>query len=242
MTCQKAKKDDAVKYHTVAHEFLALNEIPLIATLDDLLTEAATKIKPKRYYELDVPKVIKTIEGIFTLTPIEKKGNVFYIHQNLQEKREILYSALGPLAYTAVAEALNLPFVAVKDLYINIVWNLSKNRFTNWIIVPNRVMNLLDLLDQPAVNSISQFPEQDDVFEDKSVGLDKDKTLALYYNSIGLVWMEKKETRRAVDCFTKSIELNPKSAHAYYYRGMAYDKLGDQEKSFDDISMAFELS
>jgi|SRR3989344_6949712 len=236
------KRAASSKYHTVAHEFLELNDLPLVDTLDALLYEAANKIKAKKYSPTEIPKVIETIEKIFTVTPIEKKGNVFHIHAEEQEKREILHSALGPLAYSAVAEALDLPFVAVKSLYTTVIWNTAKNQYFFQAVgsQTKRMMELLDLLDQPAANSFGVTCEEDNTFKDP--GLEKHKALALYYSNLGLAWMEKKENCRAVNCFTKSIGLNPKSAHAYYYRGMAYDKLGDQEKSFDDISMAFELS
>ncbi len=244
MTPTKAKKRNTLRYHTIAHEFLELNEIPLLNILDKLLQEASAKIKTTSYSEPEVPGIIDTIERIFTVTPIEKKENVYYLNHKLQEKKEILYSALGPLAYTAVAEALELPFVAVKDLYVTVIWNFSEDHYLVRTIDANRakrMMELLDLLDQPPANSFRGILQQENNFK-KGKGLSKPETLARYYNNIGIAWGKKKEVERAISCFSKAIELNPQYIIAYCNRSNAYLAVGDEEKAIDDACEAYERS
>jgi tetratricopeptide (TPR) repeat protein len=47
---------------------------------------------------------------------------------------------------------------------------------------------------------------------------------------------------RAVDLFTKSINDNPKFFVAYHNRAIAYSKLGDYDKSIEDLKKAVELN
>jgi len=41
--------------------------------------------------------------------------------------------------------------------------------------------------------------------------------------------------------FTKTIEIKPRFADAYYYRGLAYDELGKSQKAIQDLNTAIEL-
>lgn len=49
------------------------------------------------------------------------------------------------------------------------------------------------------------------------------------------------EVDRAVDDFTKAIELNPASADAYYFRGRVWQSKGDDGKARADLEKAMEL-
>ncbi len=45
----------------------------------------------------------------------------------------------------------------------------------------------------------------------------------------------------AITCFTEVIRLNPEYAEAYYNRGLAYEKNGDQANAEADFTNAKEL-
>jgi len=47
------------------------------------------------------------------------------------------------------------------------------------------------------------------------------KDAEVYYNR-GVAYVEKGENDQAVAGFTKAIEINPRFAKAYYYRGVIY--------------------
>ena len=53
--------------------------------------------------------------------------------------------------------------------------------------------------------------------------------------------MVNDEHQKAIDNYTKAIELNPKDAAAYYNRGRAYYNLGQYQKAIDDYTKAIEL-
>jgi tetratricopeptide (TPR) repeat protein len=48
--------------------------------------------------------------------------------------------------------------------------------------------------------------------------------------------------QKAIDDYTKAIELNSKNAGAYYNRGIAYNDLGQYQKAIDDYTKAIELN
>ena len=61
-------------------------------------------------------------------------------------------------------------------------------------------------------------------------------------------WLEKGHSlmvsgnhKAAIDAFSKSIELNPENADAYYNRGFVYGDLGNQNQAVIDYSKAIEL-
>lgn len=45
----------------------------------------------------------------------------------------------------------------------------------------------------------------------------------------------------ALSLFTNAIDLNPKSARAYYSRGLSHEKLGNQSRAVDDLRVATRL-
>jgi tetratricopeptide (TPR) repeat protein len=73
----------------------------------------------------------------------------------------------------------------------------------------------------------------------------KDETI----NFTAVEWFEKGKTsfvsgdyKNAIDYLTKAIELDPKSSRAYYYRGIAYGKLGNDQQAIKDFDKAIELN
>lgn len=65
------------------------------------------------------------------------------------------------------------------------------------------------------------------------VGVHGCKKAEDYYNR-GDAHFKKGETDRAILDFTKAIEMNPRFANAYYYRGMAYHR----KKDYDQVISA----
>ena len=57
----------------------------------------------------------------------------------------------------------------------------------------------------------------------------------------GNVKMQKKEYKEAIEDYDKAIELNPKFAVAYYNRGVAKGRSGDNEGAEEDFAKAKEL-
>lgn len=61
------------------------------------------------------------------------------------------------------------------------------------------------------------------------------------YYSQGLVHSKNGELDKAIENYTKAIELNPDYADAYYNRGGAFLRLGEREKAKSDLAIARKL-
>ena len=61
------------------------------------------------------------------------------------------------------------------------------------------------------------------------------------YYTRGRASSEKGEVDKAIEGYTKAIELNPKFAQAYYQRGLAYARKGEVDKAIEDYTKAIEL-
>jgi len=62
------------------------------------------------------------------------------------------------------------------------------------------------------------------------------------YNNRGNAYAELNEYERAIEDFSKAIELNPALAEAYNNRGLAYAELNKYERAIEDYNKAIELN
>jgi len=70
---------------------------------------------------------------------------------------------------------------------------------------------------------------------DKALDLDPRSTRA--YNERGQIYLENGDPRKAIQEFSKSIQVNP-TLEGYYQRGEAYEKLGEHQKAIADFDAA----
>ncbi|MBF0345960.1 MAG: tetratricopeptide repeat protein [Nitrospirae bacterium] len=64
---------------------------------------------------------------------------------------------------------------------------------------------------------------------------------ALEHNNRGVVWVRKLYYDRAIDEYTKAIEINPRFTDAYYNRGAAWAGKGDRDRAIADFTKAAQL-
>ena len=58
----------------------------------------------------------------------------------------------------------------------------------------------------------------------------------------GIIYYCSGKYQKAIDNYTKAIELDPEFAFAYFNRGIAYTKSGEYQKAIDDYTKAIELN
>ena len=63
----------------------------------------------------------------------------------------------------------------------------------------------------------------------------------ILYNNSGFSYAELGEHEKAIEDYSKAIELNPKNAAVYNNRGISYRKLEEYKKAIEDYSKAIEL-
>lgn len=74
-----------------------------------------------------------------------------------------------------------------------------------------------------------------------SNAINKQPTIATFYNDRGVAYDHLKEYKKAIADFNKAIVLNPDDESAYNNRGNAYNDLGEYEKAIADYSKAIKL-
>lgn len=71
--------------------------------------------------------------------------------------------------------------------------------------------------------------------------MDKIKTAKEYFDE-GYNYDEQGEYDKAIESYTKAIELNPDHFKTYFNRGIAYSKMGERKKATDDFEIAKKLN
>ncbi|MCK9168903.1 MAG: (p)ppGpp synthetase [Treponema sp.] len=72
-----------------------------------------------------------------------------------------------------------------------------------------------------------------------SADFDPSNFRAIYYE--GIVYSILRKNKDAVECYTRSLELNEYQSHAFYRRSLAYYEMHDYEKAMQDITAAQKL-
>lgn len=78
-------------------------------------------------------------------------------------------------------------------------------------------------------------------YYDRAVLSGNPRKLYSYYYNRGTAYAQKGDLLKAIQDFSKAIELNPGFAAAYHNRGLAYKNIGDAENSKKDSKRAEEL-
>ena len=73
----------------------------------------------------------------------------------------------------------------------------------------------------------------------KSIDADPKAFRSYYYK--GIVYSILKKYKEAIECYSKSLEINEFQAHANFRRSMAYYELGEYEQAMNDLDVALKL-
>lgn len=69
-----------------------------------------------------------------------------------------------------------------------------------------------------------------------------DKSCAECYHNLGAIYLyAKKDLKKALEQFTRAIEINPNYLEAYFARGYTYSKLKDKESAKADYNMCLKI-
>lgn len=82
----------------------------------------------------------------------------------------------------------------------------------------------------------------DDAIKEYTTIITVNKTCENCYYNLGAIYLEiKKDNKKALENFTKAIEINPNYLEAYFARGYTYTKLKDKESAKADYNMCLKL-
>src|SRR5579885_2807797 len=79
----------------------------------------------------------------------------------------------------------------------------------------------------------------EEAMADYEKAVDLNPNLYRAYAAMGAIYREKKDYRRAMEAYTKSISAKP-NVDAYFERGQTYVALGDFQKAIDDYDKAIQ--
>lgn len=82
----------------------------------------------------------------------------------------------------------------------------------------------------------------DDAIKEYETILTKNKSCDNCCYNIGAIYLEvKKDNKKALEYFTKAIEINPNYVEAYFARGYTYSKLKDKESAKADYNACLKI-
>ena len=87
-----------------------------------------------------------------------------------------------------------------------------------------------------------EIKDEDKAKEDfnKAIELDAERASGAYRN-IGNLYLKAKNYNRAIEQYTKAVQINYNDAEAYYNRGKCYKKIGNKQRAKSDFNKANKL-
>jgi regulator of sirC expression with transglutaminase-like and TPR domain len=241
----------ARKYNTLAHDILdtekEFGSVPAdYKYLDDLIDKAKKRIHAKRdcsYKDaIDTLSEIDLIlrENRFTFEETE------FLNQAL--KKGTFDCDTSAFLYLAIAESMDLPlFYVVTTHHAFVRWEFGDGKHINWetnVSANSRVGRFSN--EKPDSKYLDDLKKEGIAKEaDKYLwlkSLDKKQALASVYLNNALKYKFGRENlEKAIEFFTKSIELCPRE-EVYVLRCGAFKDAGNLEKSLEDCNKLIELS
>ena len=120
--------------------------------------------------------------------------------------------------------------------------NCLNRGLTRIVQIKNRKRMPINGCNTKARRGISQglIRRKERIMEQKMTKEHNQECAETYYNR-GLDHAKNGELKRAIEDYTKAIELNPNYADAYYNRGGAWLRLGEPEKAKSDLATARDM-
>ena len=107
--------------------------------------------------------------------------------------------------------------------------------------VPESEKNVLAVIRKHRGMAYFAMNNLDAALEDFQKSIDADPKAFRSYYYKGIVYSILKKYKEAIDCYTKSLEINEFQAHTNFRRAMAYYETGEYEKSMNDLDVAIKL-
>jgi len=269
------------KYDTIGHRILDLeaelgvSTEPHKETLDGLIEEAKRTIQVKdTYTREDAIGILRTIDNILQNNEFKQRRE----EENIDEL-PFLYEGIGSkkincfntsIFYLSVADALNLPIVAVsapRHLFVRFIlneeeinWetttarevgnevyirrlNISDESISKGVYLKNLTrQETISIIYNTRGNAWSNIGKFDKAIADYNSAIELNPNLAECYHNMGSLWYDKGKYVKSIENYDKAIELNPNYARAYFSRGNTWFMKRELGKAIADYDEAIRLS
>jgi len=118
--------------------------------------------------------------------------------------------------------------------------SMSPNRYPGAIQHFNRALEINPQYPEAFLeraNAHRMLGEMDAALADYQAAADLNSSVVAAHNGIAMIYLQRKDTRHAMEELTKSLSLAP-STDAYYQRGQIYEAQGEHQKAIDDYNHA----
>ncbi|MCR4743303.1 MAG: tetratricopeptide repeat protein [Treponema sp.] len=143
------------------------------------------------------------------------------------------------------------PFVkgTIDDLILQAIQAHNDGHLEDAVLIYTKILEAIDPKEKNIICVIRKhrgmayfsMNKFDEATEDFKVSIDNDPKAFRSYYYLGIVYSIQKKYHDAIDCFTKSLEINEFQAHTNFRRAMAYFEIQEYEKSMNDLDTAIKL-
>ena len=237
-------------------------EIQIRTILQDAWAEVEHELIYKiEFNPFDIPlrRKLASINASLTLADItfqEIRDYQNKLQRELDERRRSFYSLADGFLNEKVEkkdEDINRvsPFVqgTIDDLLLKAIeahndGHLSEavDIYTRIIeAVPDSEKNVLAVIRKHRGMAFFAMNKLEDALEDFQKSIDADPKAFRSYYYKGIVYSILKQYKEAIECYTKSLEINEFQAHTNFRRAMANYELGEYEQAMNDLDVALKL-
>jgi tetratricopeptide (TPR) repeat protein len=161
-----------------------------------------------------------------------------------KRRRKLIYITLSALVVIGIAGAI-LNYIAsapqrAEKQFQEGMKHMNPGQYPQAIIYFNHALEIKPQYPEVLLeraNAHKVLSEMDAALADYQAAADLNSNLAPAHNGIASIYLERHDTRHALEELTKSISLEP-STDAYYQRGAIFESQGEHRKAIQDYDQA----
>lgn len=227
------------KYDTIGHQVLDLETEFGAAdsdygALDDLIDKVKDRIEFKEYAKGDAAQILGAIGDILHEKGFRYEEEHLLFNQGIKEK--VLDGYKAAVIYLSIAQAIELPLVAVNVPRHTFVRWKQDGQYFNWETIIGSELGDEDYIRN---RNLPQESIDNNIFLRE---LTNKEIIALEYIQRGIAWSERDDLKKAIRDFSRAIRLYPNSPLAHYNRGYAWGQKNKLNRALNDYNKAIELN
>lgn len=236
-------------------------EIQIRTILQDAWAEVEHELIYKTEFNpFDIPlrRKLASINASLTLADItfqEIRDYQNKLNRELDERRRSFYNAADNLLNEKTDKTEDIsrvtPFVqgTIDDMLLRAIQAHNEGRMSEAVdiytriidAVPDKTGNIPAVIHKHRGMAYFAMNKLDESIDDFEMSIQADPKAFRSYYYKGIVYSIQKKYSEAIECYTKSLEINEFQAHTNFRRAMAYYEIGEYEKSMNDLDVALKL-
>ncbi|MCQ2589397.1 MAG: tetratricopeptide repeat protein [Treponema sp.] len=237
-------------------------EIQIRTILQDAWAEVEHELIYKTEFNpFDIPlrRKLASLNASLTLADItfqEIRDYQNKLQKEIEDRRNSFYTMADTLLNDKPAEKaaeINrvTPFVkgTIDDMLLRAIEAHNQGHLEEAIDIYSKILEAVDPNQKNIIAvirkhrgmayfSMNNFAE---ALNDFNISIEMAPTAYRTYYYAGIVHSIKKDYEKAIECFTKSLEINGFQSHTHLRRAMAYYEIKEYEKSMNDLDSAINL-